>query len=71
MFYRLTILYIHMKMSDEKYKWFGVYMKWTERYGWGLTKEPHVHTPLLNEAQDDITANNQPTPSLEDPDSTV
>jgi len=70
-FYRLTILYIIVIMSDEKYKWFGVYMKWTERYGWGLTKEPHVHTPLQNEAQEDSTADNQPTPPLEDSNSTV
>ena len=71
MFYRLTILYIHMKMSDEKYKWFGVYMKWTERYGWGLTKEPHVHTSLENEPQEDSATNDEPSPSLKDSNSTV
>ena len=56
---------------EEKYDWSGVYMKWNERYGWHLTKEPHVHTPLQNEAQEDSTADNQPTPSLKDPYSTI
>ena len=55
----------------EKYDWSGVYMNWSERYGWHLTKVPTLHSALQNESQEDSTADNQPTPSLEDPNSTI
>ncbi len=48
----------------------GVDVKYGNR-GPELTKKPTAHTTLNNEAQEDSTADNQPTPSLEDPDSTV
>ena len=60
-----------MDMLKEKYDWSGVYMDWNERYGWHLTKERVIHTPLKYETQEDSTADNQPTPSLKDSYSTV
>ena len=48
----------------------GVYVKKTNR-GLELTKEPTVHTALENETQEDSTANNQPSPSLKDPNPTI
>ena len=47
----------------------GVYVKKTNR-GLELTKEPVVHTTLENETQEDSATNNQPSPSLKDPNST-
>ena len=71
MFYRLTILYIIVIMSEkEKYDWRGVDIKYGNR-GPELTKKPSAHTALQNEAQEDSTADNQPTPPLEDSNSTV
>ena len=60
-----------MDLLKEKYDWSGVYMDWNERYGWHLTKEVTTHAPLQYEAQEDSTADNQPTPSLKDPYSTI
>ena len=58
-------------INENKYDWSGVYMKWTERYGWHLTKETTVHTPLKNEAQENGTTNDEPSPSLQDSNSTI
>ena len=76
MFYRLTILYIHVKMSEIKktYHWStaldGVYVKETNR-GLELTKEPVVHTRLEDESQEDSATNDKPSPSLKDSNSTI
>ena len=48
----------------------GVYVKKTNR-GLELTKEPVVHTALEDETQEDSAANNQPSPSLKDSNSTI
>jgi len=70
-FYRLTILYIIVIMSEkEKYDWRGVDIKYGNR-GPELTKKPSAHTALQNEAQEDSATNDQPTPPLEDSNSTV
>ena len=60
-----------MNNDKEKYNWSGVYMDWNERYGWHLTKVPTSHSALQNESQENSTADNQPTPSLKDSNSTI
>ena len=60
-----------MNDDKEKYNWSGVYMDWNERYGWHLTKVPTLHSTLQNESQENSTADNQPTPSLKDSNSTI
>ena len=63
-------------MSEKKkvYQWStaldGVYVKETNR-GLELTKEPVVHTGLKDESKKDGTANDKPSPSLKDPNSTI
>ena len=56
--------------KKEKYNWSGVYVKIGNR-GPELTKQPHVHTPLKYEPQEDSAADNQPPPPLKDTDSSV
>ena len=60
-----------MNNVKEKYDWSGVYMDWNEWYGWFLPKVPTSHTSLQNESQENSTADNQPTPSLKDSNSTI
>ena len=60
-----------MDLLKEKYDWSGVYMDWNERYGWHLTKEVTTHAAVENESQNDSATNNQPTPSLQDSNSTI
>ena len=60
-----------MDLLKEKYDWSGVYMDWNERYGWHLTKEVTTHASFENESQNDSATNNQPTPSLQDSNSTI
>ena len=55
----------------EKYDWSGVYMNWSERYGWHLTKEVTTHASVENESQNDSTANDEPAPSFQDSNSTI
>ena len=58
------------KKIKTEYDWRGVDVKYGNR-GPELTKKPSAHTSLKNETQEDSTANNQPSPSLKDPNSTV
>ena len=60
-----------MDLLKEKYDWSGVYMNWSERYGWHLTKEVTTHASVENESQNDSATNNQPAPSLQDSNSTI
>ena len=60
-----------MDLLKEKYDWSGVYMNWSERYGWHLTKEVTTHASVENESQNNSATNNQPTPSLQDSNSTI
>ena len=58
------------KNDKPQYDWRGVDIKYGNR-GPELTKKPSAHAPLKNETQEDSTADNQPTPSLKDSNSTV
>tara|TARA_R100001510_G_scaffold49235_1_gene47459 strand:- start:112 stop:294 length:183 start_codon:yes stop_codon:yes gene_type:complete len=60
-----------MDLLKEKYDWSGVYMDWNERYGWHLTKEVVTHTPVHYEAQENGTTNDEPSPSLQDSNSSI
>tara|TARA_B100001059_G_scaffold62841_1_gene58764 strand:+ start:380 stop:565 length:186 start_codon:yes stop_codon:yes gene_type:complete len=61
-------------MSEKKvkteYDWRGVDIKYGNR-GPELTKKTTAHTTLKNETQENSTADNQPTPSLKDSNSTI
>ena len=56
--------------NKPEYDWRGVDVKYGNR-GPELTKKPSAHTSLENETQEDSAANNQPTPSLKDSNSTI
>ena len=56
--------------NKPEYDWRGVDIKYGNR-GPELTKKPTAHATLSKEPKKDSTADNQPTPSLKDPDSTV
>ena len=56
--------------NKPEYDWRGVDVKYGNR-GPELTKKPTAHTTLSDESKKDSTADNQPTPSLEDPNSTI
>ena len=58
------------KNVKTEYDWRGVDVKYGNR-GPELTKKPTAHTALKNETQEDSAADNQPSPSLEDSNSTV
>ena len=58
------------KNIKTEYDWRGVDIKYGNR-GPELTKKPTSHTTLDNEAQEDSTANDKPSPPLKDPNSTI
>jgi len=56
--------------NKPEYDWRGVDVKYGNR-GPELTKKPTAHTTLSDESKKDSAADNQPTPSLKDSNSTV
>ena len=62
--------YMSEKKVKTEYDWRGVDIKYGNR-GPELTKKTTAHTTLKNETQENSTADNQPTPSLKDSNSTI